>query len=818
MAIDRASVTSLAEKFTRQGRLKEAISQYLKLLEDGPSEVRTLNLLGDLYRRNGEIQRALSCFTKIAEQYRDRGFAQKAIAMYKKVAKLDATSVETREQLALLYVDQGLLRDAQQNLRDAAGICSRAGDSEHALELESRALELCPDDWRGQSRLAERLRDAGEIERSVSTFLRAAEGLEGEGQIDTALTCCRSAMEVAPLDPVPIAHLVRLLMASDRVDEAVAELERRLQADPGTPHLLALLGEALLKKGDLARAREALDAARGSAFAAGDVNFQVSRLRLDLSEGGLEKAAPCLEQVVGVLRESGQHSAARDLVRDCLEMDPESDLALGLLAGLCAPDVPDAPDMKDCLEILVQRLGGSKAEAALPSILLRLQRERPDDPEIRERLQALSVAAAPASTAAAPATQEAAGGKTVDELMTLEGEDGSLVDEDFVAEHLTEADVFVKYGLLPRAAAHLQQVIQRYPRTLIAHRRLIEIYKEVDDRNGVVRHCVMLAEACRQTGELDEAQQAIRDARQLEPENASLRAMERALQSGSFLPVYRAAASPVAGHVAAPSPPSDPPPSPVAAAVPVAGDQAVSVATVVDALPDEEIIELEEDGPAPAPEEAAAVPPAATGQSPSSPGPGVEMTQEAETGQEGAFFDLASAIESELAREEEKERQRPVIADQPEPADPATGIREALQDLVATDDHQTHYQLGIAFKEMGLLNEAIGEFQQASRDPENFLACCSMLGLCFREKGMPRIAETWYRRGLDSASASQGDQEERVGLLYDQGTLYAESGDTRKARECFMEVFSLNAQYRDVSSRLENLEEQSPAPGRGERR
>ena len=73
--------------------------------------------------------------------------------------------------------------------------------------------------------------------------------------------------------------------------------------------------------------------------------------------------------------------------------------------------------------------------------------------------------------------------------------------------------------------------------------------------------------------------------------------------------------------------------------------------------------------------------------------------------------------------------------------DPISGIRSAIESQVASEDHQTHYQLGIGFKEMGMLDEAIGEFQMASRDRDSFVACSSMLGLCFREKGMPQIAD-----------------------------------------------------------------------------
>jgi tetratricopeptide (TPR) repeat protein len=147
------------------------------------------------------------------------------------------------------------------------------------------------------------------------------------------------------------------------------------------------------------------------------------------------------------------------------------------------------------------------------------------------------------------------------------------------------------------------------------------------------------------------------------------------------------------------------------------------------------------------------------------------------------------------------------VDDSEEAVDPLTGIRRAIEDQVGAEDHQTHYQLGIAFKEMGMLDEAIGEFQQASRNPESFVPCCSMLGLCFREKNMPQIAERWYARGLKQGAAGPPDAEERLGLLYDMGELYLSTGQNGKAQECFLEVYAASAHYREVAVRLRELGE-----------
>ena len=79
-----------------------------------------------------------------------------------------------------------------------------------------------------------------------------------------------------------------------------------------------------------------------------------------------------------------------------------------------------------------------------------------------------------------------------------------------------------------------------------------------------------------------------------------------------------------------------------------------------------------------------------------------------------------------------------------------------------------------------------------------------MLGLCFLEKGMPQLAIKWYRKGLEMPEIKE---EENIGLLYDLGSAYVEVGDTDNAQKSFMEVYSLNSNYRDIVSRIKQVED-----------
>jgi len=143
-----------------------------------------------------------------------------------------------------------------------------------------------------------------------------------------------------------------------------------------------------------------------------------------------------------------------------------------------------------------------------------------------------------------------------------------------------------------------------------------------------------------------------------------------------------------------------------------------------------------------------------------------------------------------------------------------SGLLEEMEELdfgaaATADDPQTHYNLGVAFREMGLLEEAIGEFQKVVRGagtepyPPNFLQACSLLAICFMEKGMPAVAIKWYRRALEMPGL---DEEAILALQYDLGLAYEQAGDARNALERFTEVYSSNIDFRDVAEKIRTLQ------------
>jgi hypothetical protein len=127
------------------------------------------------------------------------------------------------------------------------------------------------------------------------------------------------------------------------------------------------------------------------------------------------------------------------------------------------------------------------------------------------------------------------------------------------------------------------------------------------------------------------------------------------------------------------------------------------------------------------------------------------------------------------------------------------------------EDLETHYNLGIAYREMGLLEEAIGEFQKVAKASDKGRAfryamqCCTLLGLAFMEKGQASIAVIWYERALQTPGL---DQESILALRYDLGIAQEVAGDQAAALKSFSQVYGMNIDYRDVAERIALLGKQ----------
>ncbi|HEX9024037.1 MAG TPA: tetratricopeptide repeat protein [Geobacteraceae bacterium] len=137
----------------------------------------------------------------------------------------------------------------------------------------------------------------------------------------------------------------------------------------------------------------------------------------------------------------------------------------------------------------------------------------------------------------------------------------------------------------------------------------------------------------------------------------------------------------------------------------------------------------------------------------------------------------------------------------PSPADRKDG-QFRVDDQLDKDDTETHYNLGIAYKEMCLFDEAVNEFRTASMDPQRKIDCLTLQGICYRDKGDYAKAEELFSTTLALPGLTE---EERVSLGYELAFLYETTGRKGDALGTYLKVRAENPGFRDVVEKISLL-------------
>lgn len=905
MAATREQVVQAAEKYVARGKIEPAIREYRKLLADNPNDINTLNRIGDLYARIQRIDEAVDFFTQIAEQYTAEGFFVKAIAIYKKIIKLDPTRLEVYEQLAELYHKQGLVNEARTQYQVLADYYVKHQNAASAIAIYQKMVQLEPENPTYHVKLAEIYHQQQLIEKAMGEYRIIAELMIQHGRPQEAAQVYERALDI---DSQNLGF----------IEEAVLNL-RQADHTAGADHFLTAAVERNPQAEQVARKlRE-----RGPAAAPAAVEVEAEpeafpEIELDILAEP-EPAAPGF----GAIQEEDEFSFSLDEEDDLSRAMAEAAASVG---GAPAPVVsdPESEEIEldldgvfgeDLLEVEVEddepaslvrppadMLGApgrpawsqdSPAPGAAfaqppvspaPTTWTPAEAEPIEEIELELDFDSPFGAVAEIEPPAAPAVEAGlepfggGGGWTsepppwMDTMAGGEEPAAERVEEPapvaFEAERepereealdlITEAEVLAKYGLEDKAVERLNEAVRMHPEHQQAHALLIQLHLDKARHPQVIELANQMSEAAarrsnrepwqRTRQKLVDAGYRLEGDRVLAAPQVA-RASERPAGQVDYdllqdilgsptpktprAPAPRQESSPVPPPVApVPEPTSEPwmeaapdfaelapfesEPLPFAPAPAAPAPPARS--SVFDPLQIGELVESETedwstlDVPVPgAPAQPMSVAPRRdvlddTGSMSwldeadrhrEEKGPGGEIFDE-----EDDFFDLAGELVEELSREEVFQRDGVTIQSEQSLEDIVEGFKKGVAEHLSPTDYDTHFNLGIAYREMGLLDEAIGEFQLAAKDASHLVLCCSMLGLCFLDKGLPDLAVKWYRRALESPSISEEDQ---LGMLYDLGNVYMQLGDKVTAYNTFADLYGINAHYRDVVAKLEEL-------------
>jgi pilus assembly protein FimV len=486
MAYNKSKYVEAAQKLLNQGKVAQAIAEYQQILKYEPRDQVTLMTIGELYIRQGETLQAIDYFERLAQLFVSDGFLTKAIAVYKRIAKLAPEEIRPLEKLADLYVQQGVMSEARPLFLQLAELHLKNNRQPEAISLLKKLLSAEPDNLRIQVRLADLYQAMGQTGEALECYVSAAQRALARGdhaecekladkalqlnpkQLDALIVKARAfstvgnvtkAIEILERVPElekggePAELLLDLYSKNGKWDEATALALRIFAGDEKNFGATQKLTEALMDAGQAERAMSLLSRIRIPMIDAGE-HEGVTHLLTDLSArlpGRLEplewlvdtygrtsdsfRMPDALAQLGDALLAAGKLERAKDVYQQLVDREPESDAA------------------KRKLNDVLKKMGVVQEEVAPPADIVveseDLQPELPkaEAPKVRPDIE-------PKKTEADVVAAES----TAAPELALDDE-----TQKFIAQSLTDVDLFASYGLTQKAIGLLEAILRRAP-------------------------------------------------------------------------------------------------------------------------------------------------------------------------------------------------------------------------------------------------------------------------------------------------------------------------------------------------------------------
>ncbi len=490
MAFNKNKTLENALKFLNQGKVAQAISEYQLILRNDPKDQATLMTVGDLYARQGDMPQAIEYFERLAQVYLHDGFNSKAIAIYKKIAKLAPTELEPLERLADLYVQQGVLSEARPLFLQIAEAYLKSNQAPKAVEVLHRLLEVEPENQRVQMRLAELYATMGLKKDSALTYLAYAQRVFERGDSDEAEKIVERALQVDPGNTSGILLKAKTLNAANKLDQAIELLSKHPLADAGGD-VTNLLVDCEFRAGHTNRATELARKQLGQGHAHCALLHKVADTIIDGVDPA--QALPVLTELRAPMIEAGTQDAyLKSLMRACEKLPGRTE-PLELLVDFCRT-TSDPFRLNPALSQLSDAYAAQGNFTRAEELLVELVDRNKNDERLLERLTQLRARAGGSSfttakesglpdTSAVAATSAPAEERHDEQKKLAPAAQPAILEESFdeeteryIAQALTDVDLFSSYGLTQKAMLLLENVLQRAPRHTPTLERLLDLY------------------------------------------------------------------------------------------------------------------------------------------------------------------------------------------------------------------------------------------------------------------------------------------------------------------------------------------------------
>ena len=524
MAYNKTKHVESAQKLLNQGKVAQAIGEYQNILKYEPRDQVTLMTIGELYIRQGDTYQAIDYFERLAQIFVGDGFLTKAIAVYKRIAKLAPDEVRSMEKLADLYVQQGVMSEARPLFLQLAEVHLKHNRQPEAVGLLKKLLQAEPDNLRIQIRLADLYQAMGQANEAIESYVSAAQRALARGEHAESEKLAGKALKLDPhnagalivqarsfsvqgdltkaarlLEQVPELEkggeqtelLVEFYVKNANWDQAINLAMQVFEADQKNYGPVQKVVEALLEAGHAETAMGILQQSRVALIDAGE-HEAVGKMLQSLAEGMPERLEPlewlvelygrtsdsfrlpdALTKLGDALVANGQYDAAKGIFEQLVERQPESDAAKRKLNGV--------------LRILGLPLLDVAEEAAIPEADLKAEISTAPGSRLRSDDLGLGLQGQ---------SQAMAGGAEVPGESDLDEE-----TRKFIAQSLTDVDLFASYGLTQKAIGLLEAILRRAPQHSPTLEKLLDFVLGAGDDRRTAQLAAQLEQIHAQAGD-----------------------------------------------------------------------------------------------------------------------------------------------------------------------------------------------------------------------------------------------------------------------------------------------------------------------------
>ena len=512
MAADsKARLRNEAERLMIQGKIPQAIDQFLKIVENDPEDVMTLNTVGDLYLTLGYTEKAHNCFIKVAEKFVSNNFFLKAIAVYKKILSADPYNVQINTTIASLYARQGLNTEACSQYFNLIKIYEQTGSTGEIIDIYQKIVELDPENVAVQQKLAEIFLADGENEKARECLISAARGLVKTAEYVSAMKCFEKALQINPLDINGLEGFKECCLKTNNIPGILNQLKESLKSDPHNLKIKEMLGQVHLEENNPEAASDILKTVVVSDESRYECLIPVAQAFIDLEK--FDEATECLDPIIPILITRRRTDLAVKHYKQVLDHKAEHMPTLKKLASVLSA-AGDMPNYLEVLDKIVDQYIDQQDQIAALEYLEKILQADPHSKKHLDLHKIVFVEAHPDK----PYTPPAIPAETTIKTGPVH-EPQEETDADFgTPETIVEADLLINYGMTEKALSLLQNLEASDPYDKRVRTRLLSLFKEKNRSTEAAEQCLLLAALHRKSKDEDSVEKYVSEAKKLDPE------------------------------------------------------------------------------------------------------------------------------------------------------------------------------------------------------------------------------------------------------------------------------------------------------------